>query len=524
MLNLTMRHNKIRLLVTGLVPAALLVIGVLGPVNPLKAQKTTRVNIEHADLLKISKENGINVSILMGNAILSQDSTFFYCDTAYKYDNNDVRAIGHVHISYSDSVHLYGDFLTYSGNTKIAVLDSNVRLVDKRATLYTDHLEYDRNRNTAYYYTGGRIVDDKNVLTSIKGRYFTETYEFLFSDSVVAVNPDYTMYSDTLRYNTGSEIVFIEGPADLYGKEDHIYSEKGWYDTRTNQAELTRNNSIKHKEQILKGDWIYYDQEKEYGKAVGNVWMKDTVQKLILEGGIGEFYRNEKYSYITDSARAILLDTYDSLYLHADSFILALDSADGARMLFAHHRLKFFREDLQGLCDSLVFRVQDSVIALLKNPVLWSDENQLTADSMWMHISENHIDSMTLFNMAFIISRDSSETYNQIKGKQMKAYFRNNQLYSIKVLGNAETIYYVRDENLELIGINRSLASNMAILLENRKVKQINYLTKPEAVLYPAAELSKEDQFLKDFIWITGQRPKNKNDIFIWEEKPGSEN
>jgi hypothetical protein len=130
---------------------------------------------------------------------------------------------------------------------------------------------------------------------------------------------------------------------------------------------------------------------------------------------------------------------------------------------------------------------------------------------------------MTLFNMAFIISRDSSETYNQIKGKQMKAYFKDNQLYKIKVIGNAETIYYVREENLELIGINKSLASSMSILLENKKVKEINYLTKPEAVLYPAAELSKEDQYLRDFIWITGQRPANKNEIFIWKEA-GSEN
>jgi lipopolysaccharide export system protein LptA len=508
---------------SGFIPVALILFGVSGPATSLEAQKTTRVFIEHADQLKLSKENGTNVQVLTGNAILRQDSTYFYCDTASLDENNNLRSVGHVHISYSDSVHLYGDFLTYSGNSKIAVLDSNVRLIDKRATLYTDHLEYDRNLNTAYYFTGGRIVDEKNTLTSIRGRYFTETSEFLFSDSVVVVNPEYNMFSDTLRYNTQTEIVYIEGPADLYGKEDHIYSEKGWYDTRTNRAELSKNNSIEHKEQILKGDWIYYDQEKEYGKAVGNVWMKDTVQKLILEGGKGEFYRTEKYSYMTDSARAILLDTYDSLYLHADSFILELDSADGARMLFAHHKLKFFREDLQGMCDSLVFRLQDSVIALLGKPVIWSDENQLTADSMWMHISENRIDSMTLFNMAFIISRDSSDTYNQIKGKQMKAYFKDNQLYKIKVIGNAETIYYVREENLELIGINKSLASSMSILLENKKVKEINYVTKPEAVLYPAAELSKEDQFLRDFIWITGQRPANKNEIFIWKEA-GSEN
>lgn len=490
---------------------------------PLQAQKTTKVNIEHADFAKLGSENGRNFQRLIGHAKLRQDSTYFYCDTASLYESSNLKAVGNIHIIYSDSVNLYGDYLTYDGITKIAVLDSNVRLVDKKATLYTDHLEFDRKLSMAYYYTGGRIVDTQNVLTSKIGRYFSQTSEFIFSDSVVVVNPDYTMDADTLRYNTENEIVYIEGPTNIYGKDDKIYSEKGWYDTRNNRAELNKNNEIIHLEQILKGDWIYYDREKEYGKAVGNVWLKDTVQKIILEGGISEFYRKADYSYVTDSACAILIDEHDSLYMHADSFLLVLDSADKARFLHAHHRMKFFKNDLQGMCDSLVYRVKDSVIALLKEPVLWSEENQLTADSMWLYISNNRIDSMVLFNMAFIISRDSTDSFNQIKGKQMRAYFRNNQLYLIKVLGNAETIYFVRDENKALIGINKAVASNMAIMLDDRKIKKIRYLTQPEANLFPEKDLSTEDQFLKDFYWIGDQRPADRRGIFIWKTE-GSEN
>lgn len=493
------------------------------PSSFIFAQKTTKVQIEHADQLKFGNENGKNFKKLVGNAILKQDSTYFYCDSATLDDENNLRAVGRIHINYADSVHIYGDFLTYYGDIKIAVLDSNVKMIDKRATLYTDHLEYDRNLAIAYYNQGGRIEDEDNVLTSKIGRYFTRTYEFLFKDSVVVVNPDYTMYSDTLKYNTETEIVYIEGPADLYGKEDHIYSEKGWYDTRLNRAELSKNNRIRHLEQILRGDWIYYDGETEYGKALGNVWVKDTVQKVILEGGVSEFFREKKYSYMTDSARAILIDTYDSLYMHADSFILVMDSADHAKDLFAYNHMKFYKDDLQGACDSLVFRIQDSVIALLNSPVLWSDENQLTADSMWMYVSDNRIDSLVLYNLAFIVSRDSTDTFNQIKGRQMRAYFMKNQLYRIKVMGNAETIYYVRDENYELIGINKSVSSNMVIKLFDRKVKQIYYLSRPEATLYPEKDISKEDQYLRDFKWITGQRPASMHDIYIWKEA-GSEN
>jgi lipopolysaccharide export system protein LptA len=518
-----MKINRIKISYSHLFSVIVLIVGAIGPFIPVSAQKSTIVHIENADLLRVAKVNGKSYKILKGNAILRQDSTFFYCDTASLDDeSNNLNAVGKVHISYSDSVHLYGDYLTYTGNTRIAVLDSNVRMVDKRATLYTDHLEYDRNQAVAYYYTGGRIVDDENVLTSKRGKYFTRINEFEFSDSVVVTNPDYKMYSDTLRYNTESEIIYIEGPTDLYGEEDHIYSEKGWYDTRIDQAELSSNNRIHHLEQILKGDWIFYDRDKEYGKAIGNVWVKDTVQNIILEGGRSEFYRTEKYSYMTDSARAILIDHDDSLYMHADSFIMVLDSADQAKFLYAYHHMKFYRENLQGMCDSLVFRVQDSVIALLKKPVLWSAEKQLTADSMWMYISTNRIDSLVLFNMAFIISRDSTETYNQIKGKQMRAYFKDNELFRINVLGNAETIYFVRDEDYNLIGINKSISSSMGINLKNSQIQGINYQSMPEATLFPEKEVTKEDQFLRDFKWITGDRPYHKNEIFIWERE-GSE-
>jgi lipopolysaccharide export system protein LptA len=513
-----MLHKRKSISPFRLVLALIYTTGTIWPVIPLFAQKTTQVYIEHADLAKLGSENGRNFQRLIGHAVLRQDSTYFYCDTASLYEESNLRASGNVHISYSDSVDLYGDYLTYDGNTRIAVLDSNVRLIDKRATLYTEHLEYDRNLAAGYYFTGGRIVDKENVLTSKIGRYFTQTYEFFFSDSVVVVNPDYTMYADTLRYNTETEIVYIEGPTNIYGKDDKIYSEKGWYDTRQNQAELSQNNEIVHLEQVLRGDWIYYDREREYGKAIGNVWLKDTVQNIILEGGISEFSRDEKYSYMTDSARAILIDQRDSLYMHADSFIFVLDSADKAKLLFAHHRMKFFKNDLQGKCDSLVYRVKDSVIALLRKPVIWSEENQLTADSMWLYLSHNRIDSMVLFNMAFIISRDSTVSYNQIKGKQMRAYFSNNQLYLIKVQGNAETIYFVRDEDRKMIGVNKSVASNMAIMLDDRKIKKILYLTQPEATLFPEKDVKEEDKFLKDFNWIDDQRPADRQGIFIWNE------
>lgn len=488
--------------------------------SPAVAQQVTRINIENADRLRIIDNKGKKVQQLIGNAVLRQDSTYFYCDTAIYDSENNLRATGGVHINFSDSVHLYGDVLTYSGNTRIAVLDHNVRLVDQRATLFTDHLEYDRNNGVAYYFTGGRIVDDRNELTSKTGRYYNRLKEFFFKDSVVVTNPDYVMYADTLRYNTATEVVFIEGPTDIIGEEDHIYSEKGWYDTRNDLAELSLNNAIHHSEQILRGDWIYYDRENEYGKARGNVWLKDTAQRVILEGQTGEFFRSEgRRSYLTEQARAILIDAKDSLFMHADSLVMVLDSARKARYIFAYHRMKFFRADLQGMCDSLVYRVRDSVIALLKNPVLWSDASQLTADSIWMFVSQNRIDSMRLFNLAFIISRDSTESFNQIKGRQMTAFFHDNELYRIRVDGNAETIYFVREETGELIGINKSVSSAMVIGIEENQIRKTYYIGQPDATMFPEKDLPAQERLLRDFKWLEEFRPKDRHEIFIWQER-----
>ena len=499
---------------------ALLLILNICLLQQTSAQNTSRVSIDHADhayYINIASQKGKSIQKLIGNVHLHQDSTNFYCDSAYLDDqNNNFEAFANVHINYNDSVNIYGDYLFYDRLTRIAKLDSNVRMVDKRATLYSDHLFYNRNTNMAYYNQGGRIVDKDNVLTSKTGKYFTDANEFFFKDSVVVVNPDYTMYSDTMKYNTLSEVVYISGPTRIIGKEDRIYSEDGWYDTRNDLAHLYKNNLIIHNEEFLRGDTIYYDKNNGYGKAMHNVSLKDTVQNILMLGKLAEVFRKTHYSYITGRAQAILIDSEDSLYMHADTFKVVSDTNNQLRNIFAYNHMKFFRKNLQGASDSMVYYVPDSVITMYKEPILWSDENQLTADSIRIFVSNNRVDSLILDNSAFIISEDSLKTYNQIKGKQMRGYFRKNELYKINVLGNSETIYFVRDEKGFLIGINKALASDMSILLNNRQIKDILYFTKPDATLYPEKEISPDELKLKGFRWVTEKRPMNRNDIFNW--------
>lgn len=483
------------------------------------SQKETQIHLEQANELSYDKKIGKDIRRLIGEVILRQDSTYLYCDSAYLDDNsNNVKSFGNVRIKDSDTLNLYGDFLKYNGNTKIAEMHNNVKLVDNRATLFTDDLNFDRNTKIANYYNGGKIIDEKNELTSIKGDYHTNEKEFYFKKNVIVKNSDYILNSDTLKYNTISKIVYILGPSTLVGEGNNIYCEDGWYNTNSERTLLKKNACIKKEEHTIRADSIFFDSKNKLGKAYQNICLTDTVQKIILKGNYLYFNDSLRYNFITDKALAILYSN-DSLFLHADTLKSVIDSSKKIKYFYAYNKLKFFSKDIQGKCDSLIYKVEDSTITLFHEPIIWTEENQLTADSIKLKIVEKQIRTMSLFNSAFIISQDDSVKFNQIKGKNMKAFFENNKMHKINVMGNSQTIYFLREEDGSLLGINKSESSKMTILLSDNKVQNIKYFESPEANLYPEKDLSPKEILLKNFIWLDKFRPKNKKDIFIKDKK-----
>ena len=482
-----------------------------------KAQRKTKVILERANDLKYDKRIGENIQRLIGDVVLRQDSTWFYCDSAYlNTKENNFDAFGNVKINVNDTLDIYGDVLNYDGKTRIAIMHHNVKLVDNRATLTTDHLKYNRNTGIAYYKTGGRIVSEENVLTSVIGHYYTGSKEFFFKTNVVLTNPDYIMHSDTLVYNTNTDISYFYGPTTITGKENVIYCEDGWYNTILDISQVKKNACITHNEQTMFGDSIYYDRNRKYGEAFENITIIDTLQDIIVKGNYAEIDRLNGYGYVTDSTLAIMIDKTDSLFIHSDTLKFVMDSAGEVRKIFAYYKVKIFRQDIQGMCDSMTYVVADSTISLYYDPVIWSDENQLTSDTIKIVYANKEIDTMVLYNSCFIVSRDDISTYNQIKGKIMVAYFKDNRIYKITVSGNSQTIYFIREEDGSLIGVNKAISSKMLIFIENNEIKTITYINRPDAVLYPENELAPQDLILKGFKWIGDKRPLTKNDIFFW--------
>ena len=456
---------------------------------------------------------------ILGNVVMNHDSAFLYCDSAYVNETeNKVIAYGNVRIKLSDTLNLYSDSLRYDGNTKIANANSNVRLIDNQTILTTDTLKYNRNTQIAQYDYWGKIVNDQNNMVSRHGYYYTDRKEFFFKDKVILTNPDYNMYSDTLMYNTVTKTSFFFGPSHIISKDkkDSIFCENGWYNTLLDVARFRERARIYHETTFLTGDSMYYERKNGFGQVFRKALMFDSVQNIMLTGNYGEMQRKKGFAFMTDSAVCVLIDKEDSLFMHADTIMATFDTAQEIKNVFCYYKVKFFRHDLQGMCDSLSYLSRDSSMTMYHEPVIWSDSNQLSADSIRLTMRNGKADSLMLYSSAFIVSKDDTSGFNQIKGRKVLAKFRDNQLYKINVLGNAQTLYYAREEDKSLIGINMAISSDMLIFLEKNQLTSITYINNPEAHLYPEKSVPLNERKLKNFKWEEKRRPLEKKDIFVW--------
>ena len=481
------------------------------------AQKKSKIDIKNSNYLKIDRDLYPDITKFIGHVFLTHQNIKMYCDSAYRYDKkNEIEAFGNVHIINADTVHIYGDYLKYAGDSRQAALKNNVTLKNKNVKLTTDKLDYDMDLNIGYYDKGGTIVDSTNVLTSIIGRYYTKQNLFFFKDSVVLENPDYTLYSDTLQYNTENKIIHILGPTRIESEKETLYSELGWYNTQTGISHLLKKNTVNRETYQIKGDSIHLDKHNELAMIYRNVELQDTLNKLIARGHYLEMHKDTEEAFLTDSTLFIHINAQDSLFLHSDTLRFEKDTNNFNRIL-AYNKVKFFRKDLQGKCDSLSYSLQDSTMRMFHNPIVWAQGNQITADTISIESQNNAIKYLHFRTNAFLCSKEDSTLYNQIKGRNMLGHVNDNHLDKLDIIGNGETLYFPRDDNDIIVGMNVAKSSKISITIIGRKIEQILFTKKPDGNMYPLFDIVNQKRFLKGFEWRDNIRPKTKDEIFIWE-------
>jgi len=484
-------------------------------VNAQQRNKTF-IHIEHADHQVYDERYGKDVERLVGNVILRQDSTYFYSDSAHF--NEQTRyfdGFGNVHIKVNDTTDIFSDKCKYSGDIKFAELFDNVVLKDDSTVLKTNYMTYDRNKRLATYPRRGSITRGDKNLVSRKGYYRDDIQVAYFRRDVVVTTPKSRMFTDTLVYNIPEEKMFFYGPTTIYYEDNVLVGNYGWYDAKNDVAYLDRGATLSNKGYSITSDTMIYDKKTDFARAMSNVFIKDTVNKAIVEGNYAEMWRKLGKSFVTDSVRARYFADKDTLYLHSDTLFFYMDTAEQkAECVLAYYNVRFYRKDIQGKCDSLDYFVADSTAKMRRDPMIWAENSQLRGDSINIVIANRAIDSVLLYPNGFIIQKDTIEGFNQIKGKVMTAYFKNNQLDHVYDDGNAETVYWLREEDGSIIGVNISQSVAMDITIKDNQIVRIKYFKKTTETLYPKEKMKKGVEFLKGFEWKEELRPKDKDDIF----------
>ncbi|TCO91100.1 OstA-like protein [Bacteroides heparinolyticus] len=495
---------------------------------PAAGKQKTRVDLLYADEAQADKLSRPDVQILVGSVRLKHDSMYMFCDSALIFEKiNSVEAFGNVRMEQGDTLFIYGDYLYYDGMSQLAILRENVRMINRKTELTTDSLNYDRLYNLGYYFEGGTLTDEENVLTSEWGEYSPTTKLAVFNHDVKLVNPKFVLTSDTLKYSTETKVATILGPSDIVSEQNHIYSERGVYNTITEQAELLDRSILTNEGKKLTGDSLFYDRKLGYGEAFDNVQMNDTVNRNMLTGDYCFYNELTGNAVATQRAMAVDYSQGDSLFMHADTLRLItyhLNTDSMYREMRAYHKVRAYRTDVQAVCDSLVYNSKDSCMTMYTDPILWHGEQQLLGEEIKVYMNDSTIDWAHIIRQALTVEKMDSIHYNQVSGKEMKAFFIDGDMRRVEVNGNVLVVYYpVEEKDSSLIMMNYSEGGLLKIYLKDRKMERGVFVGKTTGTAYPLDQIPAEKSKLPSFVWFDYIRPKNKEDIFEWRGKKAGE-
>ncbi len=487
--------------------------------------QTNKVFLENADVLSANEAISTDYQVLKGNVRFRRGDMYMFCDSAYFYaETSSLDAFGHVRMTQADTLWVYSDVLHYYGDQSVAELRHNVRLENRSTTLLTDALDYEINSNVGYYFDGGTIVDNRNhtELSSQYGRYELDTKQAEFSRNVHLINDRYEMFTDLLDYNTQTHIAHITSETLIVSDSNTINTTNGWYNTSADDATLYQRSLITAKDgKTLLGDTVYYNRKLNYGEARGNVIITDPSNKVILDGDYGYHDDNAHYSYVTRRARAREFSQKDTIYLHADTLCTLInhivnDSVnDSVRVLRAFNQVRFYRSDIQGICDSLQLSEADTIINMYRHAVVWNLERQIFGDEINVHLNDSTADWATLPTGGFMAEHLGEIYYDQLSGKKMKAWFENKELRQLDVDGNVQVIMFPQEKDSTYNKMVNAESSYMRLNLKpKQEVDRITMWPEVSGKVTPLFLAKKADMYLPQFQWYDALRPKTPDDIY----------
>jgi lipopolysaccharide export system protein LptA len=504
---------------------------------------TSYFDLKHADRLRFKKIDSLTeVTQAAGNVFIQQDNTKFYCDSAIiNRTANTVEAFGKVHINDNDSIHTWSDYLIYHLDTKIAVLKKNIRMTDGKGTLTTDDLQYDTRMKMGTYTNGGKVVNGKTVVTSKEATYFADLKDIYFKRDVKLRDPQYKLDSDSLLYNTESQMAtFITKTLIVDSSGGTVVTSEGFYDMKSKKASFGSHSVVRDGKGVtVTGENIYTDQATGITIVTGNGVFKDSVQnisivanRMISDSKAGTFFA-------TQHPLMIIKQDNDSIYVTADTLFSArirdlkdsnyrmlprdtirdvkiIDTKDTSdiRYFQCYHHVRIFSDSLQAVCDSLFYSASDSVFRLFTNPIVWASKSQVTGDTIYLYTKNKKADRMYVFYEGLAINKAREEMYNQISGRTINGYFKDGAIDYMRAKGSAQSIYYAMDEFEKVVGVNNATADIIDMRFDNKELHKVIFRSDVSGTMFPLNQLPEDKKLLRNFQWFEDKRPKTKYELF----------
>lgn len=499
--------------------------------------------IQGKTLRMITVDTATTLQTIAGNVIIKEGLTTFNCDSAtINRKTNILEAFGNIHINDNDSIHTYAQYLKYVGAERIAYLKKKVKLTDKKGTLYTDDLEYNLRTGIATYKNGGRITNDKTILTSRDGVYYADTKDVYFKNNVHLKDPDRDIWTDSLQYNLKTNIANFIAQTKIVGKDGSIINTKsGTYNLETGEAIFLDRSNFSDSTRSGVADKIAYDKKNGILQMLGNAKLVDSVNRAIVFGGevyadtkINSFlasrkpvmilYRDGDSTYIAADTLFSGLRKYDSLERKVNTYtdtlksahaIKANDADSSIRYFLGFHNVRIFNDSLQAVSDSLHYSTLDSTFKLFGEPVVWNQQSQITGDTLYMFTQNQKPKRLYVFNNGMIVNKTKEGLYNQIAGRTLNGYFVDGNIDYVRIKGSpAESIFYPQDDDSAYIGMNRSSGDVIDVFFVKKEVNKVVFVNDVNGTLFPLKDIPADKKELKGFKWLDNRRPKNKLELF----------
>lgn len=502
-----------------------------------------KIFLERAD--KLSTRPETDYQILTGDVVFRKNDMFMYCDSAHFYDlTNSLEAYGNVRMEQGDTLFVYADELVYTDSLQLAVLYADfgkkVRLINRDVTLTTTIFNYDLGIDLGYYEVGGTLTDAKNKLTSLYGEYAPPTAEANFRTNVhlesIGQADTLNIYTEDLYYNTKTHVALMNVPSVIINKDGKIFTDSASYNTETSFADLYRRSTVvTNRNTTLVGDTLFYNRNAGLGEAFGNVIMTDSIKKVMLLGEYGFYNELTDSAYVTGKALAKEYSQGDTLHLHADTirvFTVILPSKeemidsimttlppDTTHYLIAAHRVKFFRSDIQGICDSMTFIQHDSMLYMDRHPIVWSDNRQIFGNTIHVHFNDSTVDYALLPEFGFMAEEIEQGFYQQLTGKEMLAHFTDGHLRQLDVSGNVQAISLPMENDSTYNKMATMETSFMIANFAGNALERVKTWPETTSKIVPLYLAKRSELYLPQFKWYEPLRPTSPEDVFIISEE-----